>query len=286
MTTDSKIIILGSDHNGVILKDYFVQNLSKCGYTPIDIGPYEVEYSVDYVDYARQVSHIVEKTPNSKGVLICGTGVGMSIAANRFAGIRAALVHNLKTAPKCREHNDSNILCLGSWVNDVKTNEEILKIWLDEPYGEGRHNKRVAKLGDRKSEKIIFTNGVFDILHTGHIELLRFAKSLGDRLVVAINSDTSVRQLKGNNRPINNELNRKSVLESITNVDEVIIFDGNLGDIRNKVSPDVVVKGGEWTSDEVRKRDNIPEHIEIRLFPVLKNYSTTDTIKKIRNLKN
>jgi len=286
MRTDSKIIILGSDHNGVILKDYFVQNLSKCGYTPIDIGPYEVEYSVDYVDYARQVSHIVEKTPNSKGVLICGTGVGMSIAANRFAGIRAALVHNLKTAPKCREHNDSNILCLGSWVNDVKTNEEILKIWLDEPYGEGRHNKRVAKLGDRKSEKIIFTNGVFDILHTGHIELLRFAKSLGDRLVVAINSDTSVRQLKGNNRPINNELNRKSVLESITNVDEVIIFDGNLGDIRNKVSPDVVVKGGEWTSDEVRKRDNIPEHIEIRLFPVLKNYSTTDTIKKIRNLKN
>ena len=128
------------------------------------------------------------------------------------------------------------------------------------------------------------TNGVFDILHTGHLELLQFSKRLGDRLVVAINSDASVKSLKGENRPINNEANRKKLLESLIEVDEVIIFDDNLEELRNQIEPNIVVKGGEWTAEQVRERDNIPEDIEIKLFPLVQDYSTTNTIRKIQNL--
>jgi rfaE bifunctional protein nucleotidyltransferase chain/domain len=132
--------------------------------------------------------------------------------------------------------------------------------------------------------EIVFTNGVFDILHTGHLELLQFSKRLGDRLVVAINSDASVKSLKGENRPINNEANRKKLLESLIEVDEVIIFDDNLEELRNQIEPNIVVKGGEWTAEQVRERDNIPEDIEIKLFPLVQDYSTTNTIRKIQNL--
>ena len=280
---NNKIVIIGADHNGVDLKRTLCKKLTNWGFLPIDIGPYTKEYSVDYADYANQVSYIVGSNPEFRGVLICGTGVGMSIAANRFSKIRAALVHNLKTAPKCREHNDSNILCLGSWVVESKTNETFLKMWLTEPYAEGRHNSRIAKLTDSPN-MIIFTNGVFDILHAGHLALLQFAKRLGDKLVVAINSDSSVRKLKGDTRPVNSEYNRKKLLESLVEVDEVIIFDTDLEDVRNQILPDVVVKGGEWTSDEIRIRDKIPDDVEIKIFPIVENYSTTNTIKKIQRL--
>lgn len=280
----SNIIILAADHNGVTQKRDLAENLRSKGYSVIDLGPHDVTHSVDYVDYAQQVGYIIRTTPQARGILICGTGVGMSIAANRYEGVRAALVHNLKTAPKCREHNDSNVLCLGSWVNSYEINLEIVSLWLNQSFGEGRHNKRLAKL-DNASRKIVFTNGVFDILHTGHVELLQFSKRLGDKLVVAINSDISVRALKGKDRPINNEENRKKLLQSLVDVDEVIIFDGNLEEVRNQISPDVVVKGGEWTSDEIRQRDNIPDNIEIKLFPLIDNHSTTNTIRKIQKLE-
>jgi ribose 5-phosphate isomerase B len=279
----NNIIILGADHNGVEHKRQLTDSLRAEGYVVIDVGPYDTTESVDYVDYAKQVSHIVEETPNARGILICGTGVGMSIAANRYGGVRAALVHNTKTAPKCREHNDANILCLGSWVNTYEINKEIVDIWMNEAFGEGRHNKRLAKL-ENAGSNIVFTNGVFDILHTGHLELLQFSKRLGDRLVVAINSDASVKSLKGDNRPINNEANRKKLLESLIEVDEVIIFDDNLEELRNQIEPNIVVKGGEWTAEQVRKRDNIPEDVEIKLFPLVKDYSTTNTIRKIQSL--
>ena len=280
----NKVIVLGADHNGVEHKRLLADALRLEGYIVIDIGPTESRESVDYVDYANQLSHIVVTTPQSRGILICGTGVGMSIAANRHAEVRAALVHNLKTAPKCREHNDSNILCLGSWVNSYKINREIVQLWLEGAFGGGRHNKRLAKL-DNAGSNIVFTNGVFDILHTGHLELLQFAKRLGDKLVVAINSDVSVKKLKGDKRPINNEQNRKKLLQSLMEVDEVIIFDGNLEEVRNQISPNIIVKGGEWTAEEVRERDNIPREVDIRLFPLVENYSTTNTIRKIQELE-
>jgi len=282
---EKKVIILGADHNGVDLKSRFVKILKNRGYTVIDIGPYTSDVSVDYVDYAKQIASIVSSDESYRGVLICGTGVGMSIAANRYPDIRAALVHNIETAPKCREHNDSNVICLGAWINEFDVSQKILDTWLGEPYAEGRHEKRIMKLHPKPQNKVVFTNGVFDILHKGHIELFKFSKQLGEKLIVAINDDVSVRKLKGPSRPVNSQIDRKKILDSIRDIDEVIIFDGELSRIREQINPHVVVKGGEWTSEEVRKRDKIPADTEIKIFPFLENYSTTGILKKAKSLK-
>jgi len=276
-----KIIGLSSDHNGIALKNKIRKYLKENNFIAVDIGPFDEARKVDYVDYANQLSQMLTNDDIQSGILICGTGVGMSIAANRFEKVRAALVHNVTTAPKCREHNDSNILCLGHWTTSEEENFKILDLWLQTKFGEGRHVKRVEKLSSKK-KRVVFTNGVFDILHTGHIELLNFSKSLGDKLVVGINSDNSVRQLKGPDRPINNQNDRKKILESLHCVDEVVIFDNtkSIG-IIEAIDPSIVVKGGEWTSEEVRARDGIPRHIDIKIYPFLENYSTTSVIKKI-----
>ena len=111
---------------------------------------------------------------------------------------------------------------------------------------------------------------------------MKFAKNLGDRLIVAINSDQSVRKLKGDDRPINDENDRLTMIQSIRWVDEAFIFDStDTVDAISNVNPDIVVKGGEWTKDEVRERDNIPEDIEVKICPLFKNKSTTNTLKKI-----
>ena len=138
--------------------------------------------------------------------------------------------------------------------------------------------------------KIVFTNGVFDIIHSGHIELFKFAKSLtgtDGKLIVAINSDRAVRELKGPDRPINKEQDRKRVLEAIRYIDEVIIFDEieTLSTIL-KINPHILVKGGEYTSDQIRQRDNIPKNIEIVVAPILKGYSTTGKLKEIKEKDN
>lgn len=280
-----KTIIIASDHNGVENKQQLKTYLKGEGYSVIDIGPYSSGDSVDYVDYASQLSTIIKNGEADRGVLICGTGVGMSIVANRFTGVRAVLAHNELTAVKSREHNNSNVLCLGTWLSSQLEMREMTKMWLDESWGEGRHVKRVEKIDNHSG--IVLTNGVFDILHKGHIELLKFAKSQGTKLVVAIDSDRRVKQLKGDNRPVNNQDDRKKVLESNRYVDEVLIFDKveDLQGFYDTLSPDVIVKGSEWTSDEVRERDNIPSSIQIKIYPLVGNYSTTSTMQKILEME-
>lgn len=278
---NSQVIGISADHNGVPLKNKIKSILKASGLRVIDIGPFTEDKKVDYVDYANQLSQMLSNSDIDKGILICGTGVGMSIAANRFENVRAALVHNSQTALKCREHNDSNMLCLGAWTTSEEENFEILNLWLSTDFGEGRHVKRVEKLSNKK-KAVVFTNGVFDILHTGHIELFRFAKSLGDKLVIAINSDRSVRELKGPSRPVNRQADRKKVLEALSEVDEVVVFDEiDTKDIISILDPSIIVKGGEWTANEVRLRDQIPDNIEVKIFPFIQNYSTTSVIKKI-----
>ncbi|MES2953221.1 MAG: ribose 5-phosphate isomerase B [Patescibacteria group bacterium] len=284
-----KIVVLGADHNGVAQKAVVKKFLIDQGYFPIDMGPHSESQKVDYVDYARAVAHAIHSGEAPRGILICGTGVGMSIVANRFENVRASLVHSIDVAEKTREHNDSNLLCLGSWVNPEEVNLNIIDKWLKTPYGEGRHVRRVEKTKAHDTEKIIFTNGIFDVMHKGHLELLRFCKSLGGKLVVGINSDRATKTLKGPKRPVNSELERKNALEHLDCVDEVVIFDEtNTKEVIARIEPDVVVKGGEWTAEEVRKRDEIPDHIEVKVYPIVMQasgvkYSTTDLIGRMEN---
>ena len=275
-------IILGSDHNGIELKKIIKDNLVCKNLNPIDIGPFKNE-KVDYPDYASQAAQIVANRDAQFGILICGSGIGMSIVANKVAGIRAALVHNLQTAPLTKEHNNANILCLGAWVVNSETSLQIVESWLEAKFGEYRHVKRVAKIDVNPTNKIVFTNGVFDLVHSGHVELLNFAKMLGDKLVVGLNSDDSTRLLKGSKRPINTEKDRKNIIQSLRAVDEVIIFDKTqTKDLIKSLKPNIIVKGGEWTAEEVRERDEIPENIEVFVYPFKEGYSSTNIIKMIK----
>ncbi len=280
----NNLVVLAADHNGVELKRVIYDYLKSKNYNCIDLGPFDEKTSVDYVDYALQLGNIINSGDSKRGILICGTGVGMSIAVNRFPNVRGSLIHNLETAILTREHNDSNVICLGSWITTQIQSLQIIDSWLMTSFGEGRHVKRIEKISEHKPNNIVFTNGCFDILHTGHIELLKFSKRLGDKLIVAINSDDSVRKLKGNDRPINSQDDRKALLESINFVDEVIIFDSESPkQIREQINPNIVVRGGEFTADEIRERDNIPSEIDIKIFPLVHNRSTSEVIRKIKN---
>ena len=127
-----------------------------------------------------------------------------------------------------------------------------------------------------------FTNGCFDVLHRGHFELLKYCKSLG-LVVIGLNSDDSIKTLKGKNRPYFSQQDRKFMLESCKFVDEVIIFDEiNPTKIRESVSPDVVVRGGEFTADEIRERDGINDNVIVKIFPIVGDKSTTNVIEKIK----
>lgn len=280
-----RIVVLASDHNGVYLKEAIKAALIEDGHWPIDIGPYS-ERSVDYVDYAKQAATMVSRGDVGRGILICGTGVGMSIVANKVSGVRSTVAHNLMTAKKCREHNDTNMLCLGAWVHPTEENEAIALAWLNEPYGEYRHVRRVAQIDPGTG--LVFTNGCFDILHRGHVELLRWASGLGSKLIVGLDTDESIRALKGAGRPVNPFVDRKAALESIRWVDQVLPFDDlTRRDILDSVRPSILVKGGEWTADEVRRRDSIPDGVDIRVFPLIlqagkTKYSTTGLIEHLK----
>ena len=284
-----QIIVLGADHNGVALKSEVKKLLDASGFYCIDIGPYTDSEKVDYTDYARTLGHIIENGDAKRGILICGTGAGMSIAVNRFQNVRAALAHSVLVAQKTREHNDANVLCLGAWVDPLEINLDIVCAWFAAPFGEGRHVRRVEKMSGHSREKIVFTNGIFDIIHKGHLDLLQFAKSLGGKLIVGINSDRATKILKGPSRPINAEHERKTTMEIFPFVDQVVIFDDtNTVDIISKIQPNIVVKGGEWREEEVGKRDSIPPNIEVKIFPLVMEksgvkYSSTNVIEKIKN---
>ena len=129
------------------------------------------------------------------------------------------------------------------------------------------------------NQEIVWTNGVFDILHAGHLELLRYANSLGKKLIVGINSDKSVKKLKGDTRPINDENVRKNMLESLPWIDEVIIFNEETPkEIINKIKPDIIVKGGDYTVKTTVGNDVA----RVVIFPTVEGLSTTDIIEKIK----
>lgn len=141
------MIALGSDHGGVELKDFLAGVLRSKNIDVRDCGTCD-RSSVDYPDYAEVVSKQVACGDAERGILICTTGIGMSIVANKYPGVRAALVQDLETARTSREHNDANILVLAGAKTNFALACEILKLWLETPFAGGRHQRRLDKIND------------------------------------------------------------------------------------------------------------------------------------------
>ena len=129
------------------LKRLVVEALERLGAQVEDVGPAD-ETSVDYPDYARRVAEAVRDGRADRGVLVCGTGIGMSIAANKVAGVRAALVRDSDDAKMSRLHNDANVLVLGGNLSDVDEVNRVIEVWWTTAFEGGRHAKRVAKISE------------------------------------------------------------------------------------------------------------------------------------------
>jgi rfaE bifunctional protein nucleotidyltransferase chain/domain len=136
------------------------------------------------------------------------------------------------------------------------------------------------------SEKIVFTNGCFDIIHRGHVEYLEDAKALGDILIIGLNSDSSVSKLKGKNRPINKEEDRAKVLLGLKSVDGVIIFEEDAPfELVERIKPDILVKGGDWEIEQIAGHKFVLENGgEVLTIPFRSDCSTSKIIEKIRSL--
>ena len=142
-----KKIAIASDHGGFDLKESVIGTLRDKGFEIDDLGPSSAE-SVDYPDYGIKLAQAIVEQKVERGIVICGTGVGMSIVVNRFPGIRGTLCSDAYTAKMCREHNDSNILIMGGRVISKDLALEIVMIWLKTEFEGGRHQRRLDKINE------------------------------------------------------------------------------------------------------------------------------------------
>lgn len=146
---EKRRIYISSDHNGNAARACIVRLLGENCEDVVDLGPGEIDGKVDYPDVATNLCRLLLESCQDRetyGILICGTGAGMSIAANRFRGIRAVLVTDKETARLSREHNDANVMVLGQWRTPIGSMEEIVHSWLSSGFGQSRHVRRLEKL--------------------------------------------------------------------------------------------------------------------------------------------
>ncbi|MEO8139239.1 MAG: ribose 5-phosphate isomerase B [Gemmatimonadota bacterium] len=141
----AEVIPIGADHAGFALKERLKQELRNLGFEPLDLGTNSAD-STDYPDYAHPVAEQIERGDVRRGVLLCGTGLGMAYAANRHHGVRAAVAWTPEVARLSRSHNDANILVLPARFVSEQEGLEILRAWLKEPFEGGRHQRRVDKI--------------------------------------------------------------------------------------------------------------------------------------------
>ena len=144
---------LACDHGGFELKEELKAFLKSSGLEAIDFGTFD-ETSVDYPDFGILLAQKVSKGELKRGILICGTGIGMSIVANKFPGVRAALANDLYSARCSREHNDANILVIGGRIIGRDLAREIVKVWLTTPFAGGRHQRRIDKISALEKGRI------------------------------------------------------------------------------------------------------------------------------------
>jgi len=145
-------IALGADHAGFELKEKLKKFLDGKGWSVADVGTHSTD-SVDYPDYAHKVGERIAQQKSDLGILVCGSGIGMSIAANKVPGIRAAHVSSVTEAQLSREHNNANVLAIGARFLDEKQATEIVTRWLATPFAGGRHEKRVEKISKIEREQ-------------------------------------------------------------------------------------------------------------------------------------
>ncbi len=145
MRIDSSPILIASDHAGFELKEKLERQLVELGYSVEDLGP-ATDASTDYADYAHPLAKRVSEGGADRGVLLCGTGLGMSYTANRYPHVRAAVAWTPEIAALAREHNDANVLVLPARFVGEMEGKAILKAWLETPFAGGRHARRVAKI--------------------------------------------------------------------------------------------------------------------------------------------
>lgn len=138
-------LAVGSDHAGFELKAAVVEHLRAAGHEVADLGTYGPE-SVDYPDYGAAVGHEVVSGRAELGIALCGSGIGIAIAANKVAGVRAATVHDATSARLSREHNDANVLCLGQRLTGEQVALDAVDAWLAARFGAGRHQRRIDKI--------------------------------------------------------------------------------------------------------------------------------------------
>lgn len=141
------MIAIGCDHGGFALKQHILQYLKTCGYEFKDFGTYD-ESAVDYPDIALEIACLVASKQYERGILICGTGIGVSIAANKVPGIRAAVCNDIYSARMAKEHNDVNVLTFGGRVLGEGLAIDIVKAWLEAEFQGGRHQIRVDKISE------------------------------------------------------------------------------------------------------------------------------------------
>ncbi len=144
-----KKFYIATDHAGYAVKDFVKDFVESLGHEIIDLGP-ESDDRVDYPDFAKKCANAVLEDEGSLGILICGTGIGISISANKVVGIRAGLCHDTYTARLTREHNDANILCFGERVVGRGVIEDMIKVFASTEFEGGRHTGRVAKIEKEK----------------------------------------------------------------------------------------------------------------------------------------
>ncbi len=145
-------IVIGSDHRGVEIKRRLIPVLRSMGHEVIDIGAEGAE-SVDYPDYANEVAKRVSKGEVERGLLICGTGIGMSMAANKVRGIRAAACQDVLTAEMSRRHNDANVLCLSADLLGEDQMVQMIRIFVETTFDGGRHARRIEKIAKIEAEQ-------------------------------------------------------------------------------------------------------------------------------------
>ncbi len=138
-------VALAADHGGLGLKNILRGYIEDLGYSVRDFGTYTKD-AVDYPDYAAKVARAVAEGEYDRGIVIDGAGIGSCMAANKVRGVRAAMCYDLKTALNSREHNNANVLTLGGPLLDTGVAKEIVKVWLETPFGGGRHQRRVDKI--------------------------------------------------------------------------------------------------------------------------------------------